>query len=580
MAFLTPQPRLRFFDAEGVPLQGGKVYTYAAGTTTPKDTYTDQSGNTPNSNPVDLDNDGGASIWFDGAYKIDVKDADGDSLPGYPVDNVNIYDLIDWSGLTATIADLNATDTSTVSITTTSTITLSQRGKTLLCNATSGAITVNLLPAGQATNGYEITIKKTDVTTNLVTIDGYNSETIEGRTTFILYDQNDVVTILCDGSNWRIKSGVIRGNTELKSDAFTVTIADINKVFLCSATAAYAVTLLSAVTAGDGFEMTFKKLNDEEAITLTPAGMETIDGQSNFVLRADYQYVTIKSNGTNWYIVNEDTAGSFFQTGDLRLSYNSTTPNGGWLRYALGTIGSATSGATVRANADTRSLFVLYWTNVTDDFAPIFTSAGVRTTRGATALEDFNANKAIQLPALNGCAICVEGAGEQSLLFTADDSTDELTIIANYILYTGAKVRVRTTNALPSPLVINTDYYVIRVSDTLFKLATSRANAYAGTAINLTTTGTGIQTIYITLTTRTIGSNVGEEGHGLIEDENATHNHLLTDGRPPLGGGGAQFQVETAAYYDFSEEEIDNSGLGTPHNNMQPSSFVYGYVKL
>jgi len=58
MAVLAPQPKAQFFDANGSPLVGGKVYTYAAGTTTPLATYTDASAATPNTNPVILDSRG------------------------------------------------------------------------------------------------------------------------------------------------------------------------------------------------------------------------------------------------------------------------------------------------------------------------------------------------------------------------------------------------------------------------------------------------------------------------------------------------------------------------------------------
>lgn len=45
----------QFFDNNGVPLAGGKIYTYAAGTTTPLATYTARDGVTPNTNPIILD---------------------------------------------------------------------------------------------------------------------------------------------------------------------------------------------------------------------------------------------------------------------------------------------------------------------------------------------------------------------------------------------------------------------------------------------------------------------------------------------------------------------------------------------
>lgn len=77
MTVLTPQPKTQFVSAAGVPLSGGKVYTYAAGTTTPQATYTDVTGSTPNPNPVILDSRGEASIWLGSAtYKFKLTDAD------------------------------------------------------------------------------------------------------------------------------------------------------------------------------------------------------------------------------------------------------------------------------------------------------------------------------------------------------------------------------------------------------------------------------------------------------------------------------------------------------------------------
>lgn len=89
MAALMPQGKQQYFTAGGIPLVGGKVYTYAAGTTTPLATYTTAAASTPNANPVILDSRGEASIFFSAAnYKIVVKDSldstiwTQDNLPG------------------------------------------------------------------------------------------------------------------------------------------------------------------------------------------------------------------------------------------------------------------------------------------------------------------------------------------------------------------------------------------------------------------------------------------------------------------------------------------------------------------
>ncbi len=64
MPYLTPQPKMQFFTANGQPLVGGKLYTYAAGTNTLLATYVDQAGSANNTNPTILDSRGEASVWL------------------------------------------------------------------------------------------------------------------------------------------------------------------------------------------------------------------------------------------------------------------------------------------------------------------------------------------------------------------------------------------------------------------------------------------------------------------------------------------------------------------------------------
>lgn len=96
--------------------------------------------------------------------------------------------------------------------------------------------------------------------------------------------------------------------------------------------------------------------------------------------------------------------------------------------------------------------------------------------------------------------------------FTADASTDIITmtstINAPSNILTGTRVQLTTTTTLPGGLALATNYYVIRVTDSTFKLATTYANAVAGTAINITDAGTGTHTLSRLLHRYTNGAGV------------------------------------------------------------------------
>lgn len=91
MAVLGPSPKAQFFAADGQPLVGGKVYTYAAGTTTPLSTFTNASAVTPNTNPIILDSRGECDIWYTSAasYKLVLKSST--DVTQWTVDNITTY---------------------------------------------------------------------------------------------------------------------------------------------------------------------------------------------------------------------------------------------------------------------------------------------------------------------------------------------------------------------------------------------------------------------------------------------------------------------------------------------------------
>ena len=97
----------QFFDANGAPLTGGLLYTYASGTSTPATTYTTRAGTTNNTNPIVLDAAGRtpAEIWLDGGvlYKFVLKSStyvqigSYDSIPAVN-DTTTVNNLITVAG--------------------------------------------------------------------------------------------------------------------------------------------------------------------------------------------------------------------------------------------------------------------------------------------------------------------------------------------------------------------------------------------------------------------------------------------------------------------------------------------------
>jgi microcystin-dependent protein len=86
-------------------------------------------------------------------------------------------------------------------------------------------------------------------------------------------------------------------------------------------------------------------------------------------------------------------ANSVFDTGDVKWRYGTGTL-AGWVRCNGRTIGSASSGATERANSDCQDLFEHLW--------GVDSNLTVTGGRGASAAADWSADKAITLPDVRG----------------------------------------------------------------------------------------------------------------------------------------------------------------------------------
>lgn len=74
------QPRMRFFDTDGKPLVGGKVYAFKVGTEEFKPTYRNSELTALNTNPVILDGAGSALIYLRGANLLKIYDRHGNFI--------------------------------------------------------------------------------------------------------------------------------------------------------------------------------------------------------------------------------------------------------------------------------------------------------------------------------------------------------------------------------------------------------------------------------------------------------------------------------------------------------------------
>ncbi|GEM_PF-6322254 len=184
MAKLAPYGPFRALDGDGNPLSGGKLYTYEAGTTTEKDTYTTADGDIANANPVILDANGYADVWLgSGSYKFVLKtSADVDV---WTIDDILGDTTTGFGGsTTTTAANLNVT---------------SVYNKTYIeCTDT---LTLSLLDVATAEDGFYFIVNNTGSGT--VTIDPDSSEQVDGASTASIAASSSAI-VRCNGTSWNV----------------------------------------------------------------------------------------------------------------------------------------------------------------------------------------------------------------------------------------------------------------------------------------------------------------------------------------------------------------------------------------
>jgi hypothetical protein len=244
---------------------GYTVYFYEAGTTTPKNVWTEREKSNPYTS-VTLGGAGTAPVYGDGVYKLIVKDLDATTV--YTWDNMKVQ-----------------ANTTTIS-TKADTYTATSDDDVIYVNTAGGAKTINL--EAVATFSHPLLIK--NISTNNVVIDPDGSEQIDGAATYTITAANAALFLFPDTSagTWRKALDVVGEAATLTG--LTSTIAELN--------------ILDGVTADkdeinilDGVTSSTAEINILDGVTADKDEINIIDGVTKTTAQIN-DLVTLSDNQT------------------------------------------------------------------------------------------------------------------------------------------------------------------------------------------------------------------------------------------------------------------------------------------
>jgi len=176
-----------------------------------------------------------------------------------------------------------------------------------IVNATNGAITITL-PAASSAAAAEVTIKKVDSTSNIVTVneagggDGPDGKPLQ------LGGANDYATLISNGAVWYIKSSNrMSGNTRYADTTGTYDIDMAVDTYLLSSFGGALTARLPPADAAEsiGRTITIKKTDSSaNAVSVTEQGGTGPDNSSQS-LSSQYSAITVVSDGGQWYVVSK-----------------------------------------------------------------------------------------------------------------------------------------------------------------------------------------------------------------------------------------------------------------------------------
>jgi hypothetical protein len=215
--------------------------------------------------------------------------------------------------------------------------------------------------------------------------------------------------------------------------------------------------------------------------------------------------------------------------------------------------------------------------------AQLYDSAGVASAYGATAIADFNANKAIALTKQLGRTLLgtiptnLAVPSTLTNVYTASNNGGNLLLsltTPNPTIYVGMPiVFTNVGGTLPGNINNGVFYVSTIVSTSQFWISTTYANALARVLVPFTSAGTAVNTVNFSVE----GASIGEYAHTQSIAELAAHTHTTF---PNFGttnaAAGSGVNAATAA----PGAPTGSTGSSQPFNVVQPSTYLNMFIKL
>lgn len=425
---LAPNGRWTARESTGVSARFGKVFTWRNQTRIPKATYQDPAGLVENTNPIDLDSSGAANIYWadDEYYSIAVYAADGELI--YSEDN---YPVIGSGGGGGDIT-INETFENIVL----NNQFLRWGNNDFNKDATSTTVYTRLGISDTIADCWLFRRSNTN-TTNIISQLQFNvgQSQVPGNPINYLNFQCTNVGSGAETSKTIYQSypsAQLFSNTEISFSIWAMSPTNdplninITQYFGLGGSPPVVTPLITENLTADWAQYTGQITvpsvagkvfgpNGDDALLLDiglPLNAVCNSSFSAVQLNEGNELVALETK-TVWdqLFRNYQTSLSHFQTGDyiLTLFNDLVVKRPGWIYCNDQTIGSSFSGASQVGN-NVLPLFLLLWT-LSSAFVPIFDSSGAPSTRGVSAIADFNADKRLQLTLTLGRVLGSAGSG-------------------------------------------------------------------------------------------------------------------------------------------------------------------------